>query len=449
MRRPLATRTSTTPTHHHRRVQRGVDASGAVSPHRGSEARNPALKIIVVDPRRTATAEIAGLHLAIEPGTDVALFHGMLHLMLWEEWVDGFIARTRPASTRSRTSCASGRRADGADLRHQEEDLIRAARWFAEAGAVLSLYCQGLNQSSAGTAKNAALINLHLATGQIGRPGAGPLSLTGQPNAMGGREVGGMATLMSAHRDLANAADRAEVAALWGVDAVPAQPGRTAIDMFDALRLGGGEDGVDRVHQSRAVAAGPGAGARRARARRVGRAAGSLHRHRDRGLRGRAAARHHVGREGWHGHEFRAAHLPGARRGAAPGEARADWRIAADFAQRLEMRLQPSYLARIGTLFPYDAAAEIFAEHAATTRGRDLDITGLSHAVLDAHGPQQWPFAAGAGQGTARLYTDGVFPTADGRARFAAVRMCRWRKPPMRAIRCVSTPGDCAINGTA
>ena len=92
----------------------------------------------------------------------------------------------------------------------RQDDLIRAARWFEEAGAVLSLYCQGLNQSSSGTAKNAALINLHLATGQIGRPGAGPLSLTGQPNAMGGREVGGMATLLSGHRDLADPADRAD-----------------------------------------------------------------------------------------------------------------------------------------------------------------------------------------------------------------------------------------------
>jgi assimilatory nitrate reductase catalytic subunit len=98
----------------------------------------------------------------------------------------------------------------------------------------LSLYCQGLNQSSSGTAKNAALINLHLATGQIGKPGAGPFSLTGQPNAMGGREVGGLANLLSAHRDLANPAHRAEVAALWGVPSVPDKPGKTAVEMFQA-----------------------------------------------------------------------------------------------------------------------------------------------------------------------------------------------------------------------
>ncbi len=93
-------------------------------------------------------------------------------------------------------------------------------------GPTLSLYCQGLNQSSCGVDKNAALINLHLATGQIGKPGAAPLSLTGQPNAMGGREVGGLANLLSAHRDLANPEHRAEVARLWGVDDVPAAAGQ-------------------------------------------------------------------------------------------------------------------------------------------------------------------------------------------------------------------------------
>jgi assimilatory nitrate reductase catalytic subunit len=105
-------------------------------------------------------------------------------------------------------------------------------------GATLSLYCQGLNQSSSGTAKNATLINLHLATGQIGRPGAGPFSLTGQPNAMGGREVGGLANLLSAHRDLANPQHRAEVAALWGVPSVPERPGKTAVEMFQAAADG-------------------------------------------------------------------------------------------------------------------------------------------------------------------------------------------------------------------
>src|SRR5258708_9523783 len=162
--------------------------------------RNPELKIIVVDPRRTETARAADLHLAILPGTDVQLFHAMLHVMAWEGLLDeryiaahteGFAALREMVRDVSPQVAAEtcGVRA---------EDIVTAARWFARSPATLSLYCQGLNQSTSGTAKNAALIDLHLATGHIGRAGAGPFSLTGQPNAMGGREVGGLATALAA-----------------------------------------------------------------------------------------------------------------------------------------------------------------------------------------------------------------------------------------------------------
>ena len=116
--------------------------------------------------------------------------------------------------------------------------LIEAARWFGSSRATLSLYCQGLNQSSSGTAKNAALINLHLATGQIGRPGAGPFSLTGQPNAMGGREVGGLANQLAAHIGFDDPDDRAALAAFWGVPRLPPRPGLKAIELFEAVRDG-------------------------------------------------------------------------------------------------------------------------------------------------------------------------------------------------------------------
>ncbi|MGH8820359.1 MAG: molybdopterin-dependent oxidoreductase, partial [Rhodoferax sp.] len=211
-------------------------------------AANPALKIIVVDPRRTDTAGIADLYLPIQPGTDVMLFNGMLHLMLWEGWIDAawIAAHTSGFDALKATvrDCTPDAVAQVCGI--SKDDLYAAARMFAgvEAGATagrgatLSLYCQGLNQSSSGTAKNAALINLHLATGQIGKPGAGPFSLTGQPNAMGGREVGGMANLLSAHRDLSNPQHRAEVAALWGVPTVPDKPGKTAVEMFQAAADG-------------------------------------------------------------------------------------------------------------------------------------------------------------------------------------------------------------------
>ena len=388
-----------------------------------AKERNPALKIIVIDPRRTETAEGADLHLAILPGTDVALFNGMLHLLIWEDLVDlDYIA----AHTEGFSALKSTVRdytpkfvADTCGI--AEADLVLAARGFGQAKSALSLYCQGLNQSASGTAKNAALIHLHLATGQIGRLGAGPFSLTGQPNAMGGREVGGMANLLSAHRDLANPAHRAEVAKLWGVDAVPAQPGKTAVEMFEAVRRG-------EIKLLWIACTNP---------------AQSLP---DQALVREALERAElvVVQEAFATTEtcaYADVLLPAATWGEKegtmtnserrithvrsavlpPGEARDDWAIAADFARRLEARLQPAYLQRTSTLFGFATPEQVFNEHRATTRGRDLDITGMSYAMLDAAGPQQWPLREGAATGAARLYTDGIYPTRTGRAAFVNV----------------------------
>jgi assimilatory nitrate reductase catalytic subunit len=384
-----------------------------------ARARNPDLKVVVVDPRRTATASEADLHLAIEPGTDVALFHGMLHLILWDERIDrDFIAAhtagfdALKAIVREFTP-----RIVAQTCGISEDDLASAARWFAD-GPTLSLYCQGLNQSSAGTAKNAALVNLHLATRQIGKPGAGPFSLTGQPNAMGGREVGGLANLLSAHRDLADPAHRAEVAALWGIDDVPSRPGLTAVELFDALAAG-------TVRMVWIACTNPAQSLPDQATVRAGLARAELV----------------VLQEAYANTEtspFADVQLPastwGEKEGTVtnserrisrvraalepPGEARADWAIAVAFARRLEARLRPG----LPTLFRYETASDVFAEHVESTRGRDLDITGLSYERLDTGGPQQWPCREGETQGKARLYTDSRFATPDGRARFAAVK---------------------------
>jgi len=381
-----------------------------------AKAANPQLKIIVADPRRTDTAEIADLYLPLQPGTDVMLFHGLLHLMLWEGW-------TQPAYIAAHTTgfealkelvrdCTPDRVAQVCGI--TKEDLITAARWFATSPATLSLYCQGLNQSTSGTAKNAALINLHLATAQIGKPGAGPLSLTGQPNAMGGREVGGMANLLSAHRNLADPAHRAEVAALWGVPSVPEKPGKSAVEMFQAAA--DGEIKALWIACTNPAQSMPDqATVRRALER----------------------AEFVVVQEAFASAatcEFADLLLPattwGEKEGTvtnserrisrvrpavpAPGEARHDWRIAVQLARRLQARLGGS--AR----FDYDTPEAVWNEHRASTRGRDLDITGLSYAMLEHDGPQQWPLPEGATAGRQRLYEDGQFPTADGRARFVA-----------------------------
>lgn len=383
-----------------------------------AKQQRPGMKIIVVDPRRTDTAGCADLHLSIQPGTDVALFHGMLHLMLWEGWTNAAYIAAHTSGFEALKALVRDYTPDvvAQTCGIRKEDLVEAARLFATSPATLSLYCQGLNQSSSGTAKNTALINLHLATGQIGRPGAGPLSLTGQPNAMGGREVGGLANLLSAHRDLANPQHRAEVAALWGVPSVPQTPGKTAIEMFQAAADGElkalwiactnpAQSLPDQTTVRRALQRAEFVVVQEAFASTAtcdyadlllpattwGEKDGTVTNSERRISRVRAAV-------------------------PASGQARHDWKIAVDFAHRLQARgIGPRH-----DLFPYDTPESVWNEHRASTRGRDLDITGLGYAMLE-DAPQQWPLAEDTTSGKARLYEDGIFPTEDGRARFAAV----------------------------
>lgn len=153
-----------------------------------AKSRRPQMKVVVIDPRRTDTCELADLHLAILPGTDVALFHGILHLLLWEDWIDrDFIqAHTDGLAELKRLVHDYTPQMVTQLCGISVEQLRLCAQWVGTSRSFLSLWCMGLNQSTAGSAKNSALINLHLATGTIGRPGCGPFSLTGQPNAMGG-----------------------------------------------------------------------------------------------------------------------------------------------------------------------------------------------------------------------------------------------------------------------
>lgn len=378
--------------------------------------KNPDLKIIVVDPRKTLTARESDLHLAILPGTDVALFHGMLHVLLWEGYCNmDYIANHTEgfaelkASLREYTPSAVARICG-----IKAEEIEQAAKWFGASGASLSLYCQGLNQSAHGTDKNTALINLHLATAQIGKPGAGPFSLTGQPNAMGGREVGGMANLLSAHRDLKNPEQRAEVAKLWGIAAVPEKPGKTAIPLFQALRKGEikavwiacTNPAQSMPHQSLV---------REALQKAELVVLQEAYRHTDTSLYADVIlpAAAWPEKEGTVTNSERCiTHVNAATK--PPGQARPDWEIVVDFAHRLGKGWTQ---APAKNLFPYTKVEQIFNEHRESTRGRDLDITGLSYALLD-QSPQQWPLPSDARSGKRRLYEDGVFATPSGRAQF-------------------------------
>ncbi|PIT75390.1 nitrate reductase [Limnohabitans sp. B9-3] len=417
-----------------------------------ARAKNPNLKIIVADPRRTDTASSADLHLQLQPGTDVTLFHGMLHVMLAEGWVDtAYIAAHTEGFEALQNLVADYTPARVHDVCGiTPEQLLQATRWFAGVPPhssnnapdpkwrTLSLYCQGLNQSSSGTAKNASLINLHLATAQIGKAGAGPFSLTGQPNAMGGREVGGLANLISAHRDMSKPEHRAEVAALWGIDDVPSKPGKTAVEMFEAAADGEikalwiactnpAQSMPDQATVRRALERAEFVVVQEAFATAEtcdfadlllpattwGEKEGTVTNSERRITRVRAAV-------------------------PAPGQAKHDWQIVVDLAARL--REEPGVAAHAtpsltpslddahatsntpprGLHMAYTSPEEIWVEHRESTRGRDLDITGLSYAHLE-HTPEQWPMREGAAQGQARLYEDGVFATANGRAKFAAL----------------------------
>ena len=396
-----------------------------------AKLRRPKLQIIVADPRRTPTAAIADIFLPILPGTDVALFHGMLHILIWEGLVNrAFIeAHTEgweelKARVQNYTpqwvaeTCAI-----------PVADLRAAALAFGQASAALSLWCQGLNQSSHGTDKNVALINLHLATGQIGRPGAGPFSLTGQPNAMGGRETGSMPTLLPGHREVVNPEHRAEIAALWGVERLHPQPGYTAVPLFQALERGEIEtiwitctnpvlSMPDQTQVQRALE----------KSRLVILQDSYLD------TETAAYADLLLPAASWGEREAvitnserRITHLQAAV--PAPGSALPDWVIFRNFACALGVALDAldhplpstkdaSWAARAQRMFDFADSASIFLEYRECTRGRDLDITGLDFTVLDEQGPQQWPYPQGAQAGQVRLYADGVFPTLSGRARF-------------------------------
>ncbi|TRZ70498.1 MAG: nitrate reductase [Rhodocyclaceae bacterium] len=393
-----------------------------------ARAARPDLKLIVIDPRATDTAAAADLHLQIEPGTDSVLFGAMLHVLIWEGLIDGrFIAAHTTDFEQARNAVRELTPAVAAQTcglgKHGAEDIVRAARWFARADAALSLWCQGLNQSQHGSDNGAALIHLHLATGQIGKPGAGPFSLTGQPNAMGGREVGAMANLLNGHRDPKDPLHRAEMARLWDIPVLPEAPGKTAVDMFDAVRDGSikaiwiactnpAQSLPDQARVREALNTAEFVVVQEAYADTEtcnyadlllpaaswGEKEGTVTNSERRISRVRAAL-------------------------APPGEARADWAIARDFALQLGRKLDGPAGRDAPRLFGFASAEEVFQEHVATTVGRDLDIGGLSYALLEAAGPQQWPLPSGAKTGLERLYSDHRYATADGRARFVPISL--------------------------
>lgn len=405
------------------------------------------LRIVVVDPRATATSDAADLHLAIRPGTDLALLCGLGHLLLQRGGVDGaFVAaRTEGFAALETLWRAWDPERAAAVCGIAAADLRRLADWWLEAPAVLSLWSMGVNQSREGTATVAGICNLHLVSGQIGKPGAGPFSLTGQPNAMGGREVGGLAQLLPGYRAVADPEHRAAVEVHWGLapGSIAPQSGLSAWQQIEAMERSELDlwwvtatnplvsmPSLDRVRA--AVARCPLVVLNEAYAGTETEAVAHLV----------LPAAQWSEKDGVMVNSERRVTLCRAFR-QPPGEARPDWTVFAELGRRLGF-VEP---------FSYGSAAEVYAEFVALTAGRVCDSSGLSHQLLAEHGPQQWPFPAGTapGGGQARLYTvddpfPGApqghrFPTPSGRARLWADPPLGLAEPPDSAYPLVLTVG--------
>jgi assimilatory nitrate reductase catalytic subunit len=381
-------------------------------------------RVVVIDPRRTATCDIADLHLAMRPGSDVAVFAALLlHLVesgaCDRDWIaahtSGFAAAIEAARLSVPSLADAARIADVAPA-----DLADFFELFAATERSVTLYSQGVNQSAAGTDKVNAIINCHLATGRIGRPGMGPFSLTGQPNAMGGREVGGLANQLAAHMSFADEAAIDRVRRFWNAPRMAARPGLKAIELFDALLDG-------KVKALWILGTNPAASMPRANRVREALSTCPFVVVSDCWPTDTTALADIVlPASGWGekdgtvtNSERRISRQRAFR--APPGEARSDWWMLTEVARRMGWEAE----------FPYRRPADIFREHAALTgfenegSGRRVfdirALSGLSNEAYDRLAPLRWPLSRRTSQaaGSDRLFGAGeAFATPDGRARF-------------------------------
>ena len=380
-----------------------------------AKAARPEMKVVVIDPRRTMSADIADMHLAIRPDGDVALFTGLLAHLSGSPAVDhafvedhtvGFDAAMQAATEYSLPDIAEATRLTIAEL-------ISFYELFERTQKTVTCYSQGVNQSQSGTDKVNAIINCHLATGRIGRPGMGPFSLTGQPNAMGGREVGGLANMLAAHMAIESAGDRDRVQRFWASPAIAEKPGLKAVDMFRAVA-----DGRIKalwIMATNPVVSMPDAGAVEAAIKACPFVVVS-----DVMAKTDTARHAHVllPSLGWgekDGTVTNSERRISRQRGFldTPGEAKADWWQMAEVGRRMGF----------GAAFAFRHASEIFAEHAALSGfenlgSRDFDISGVDPKVYDGMAPFQWPRPQAGDAGTTRFFADGRFYHADGKARF-------------------------------
>ncbi|WP_299013983.1 nitrate reductase [uncultured Polaribacter sp.] len=370
---------------------------------------NPNVKIVVVDPRKTQTCAIADLHLQIIPGTDVVLYNAIARRLIEKNKVDKKFIKNHTNDFENlkefvlKTSLSTAATICGVTV----NQIKKAAQYIGQSMGFISMWTMGLNQSIIGVDKNVSLLNLSLLTGQIGKPGAGPFSLTGQPNAMGGREVGGMANLLAAHKDLANPTHREEVSNFWGGQSISEKPGLTATEMFDALNSGKLKaiwivctNPVVSLPDSLAVEN----ALKKANFVVVQDISHNSETTKYADLLLPAAG--WLEKEGtMTNSERRISYL---EKGIEPpGEALPDVEIFTRFAQKMNFEG-----------FDYQNNSEIFAEHCQLTKNTSIDISGLSYKRLQNEGSFQWPVPNKTHKGTTRLFTDNEFYTNTKKANF-------------------------------
>ncbi|MDO9241766.1 MAG: molybdopterin-dependent oxidoreductase, partial [Methylicorpusculum sp.] len=401
---------------------------------RKAKEKNPSLKIVVIDPRRTATCDSVDLHLAVKPGMDGLLFNGLLSFLAQtgaldkvyiDAYTEGFDSALGSAMASAGTIADV---AEGCGL--TAADVEQFFNWFAGTRNVVTVYSQGINQSGSGSDKCNAIINCHLATGKIGQPGMGPFSFTGQPNAMGGREVGGLANTLAAHMELDNPEQVDLVGRFWGTDRVAARPGLKAVELFDAIYDGSVK--AVWIIATNPVVTLPNADKIKAALKQCElvivsdciEATDTMD-----------LAHIKLPALGWSEKDGTVTNMERRISRQRPlfqasGMAKPDWWIICQVATRMGYR----------EAFNYRTSADIFSEHAALSGFendesglvRDFNISsfaGIKQEQFDQLQPVQWPVTDKVPDGTARLFGDGQFYTVSKKAQFIAIQP----RPPVNA----------------
>jgi assimilatory nitrate reductase catalytic subunit len=393
---------------------------------------NPDIQVVTIDPRRTATSELADMHLAIKPGTDVVLFNGLLAYLASHDAINtDYITANTQGFEQVLDNCefwTLNKVAQQCDI--NELELLSFYTLFAQTDKVVTAYCMGVNQSSSGTDKANSIINSHLATGKIGREGCGPFSLTGQPNAMGGREVGGLANMLACHMNIENPEHRQTVQTYWQSPTIADKAGLKAVDLFENINNG-------KVKAVWIMATNPMVSMpnRQKIAEALNKC--ELVVVSDCMAKNDTLDYAHIAlpATGWSekdGTVTNSERRISRQRGMlpAPGEAKHDWQIMCDVAKAM------GFVSG----FDFNSPSEIFAEYAGLTRvnnhadqiKRDLDLSGLCDMTEKQYNrlkPVQWPVNKSAPDGTKRLFTDGKFYTKSTKAQFVITEFAEPEQP--------------------